>query len=55
VRDCPLHAYKASTSRTVIIKAVNNDDNGRNTSSNGGSAGYTSEIERLERGLGIRE
>ncbi len=55
MRDCPLHAYKASTSRTVIIKAVNNDDNGRNTSSNGGSAGYTSEIERLERGLGIRE
>ncbi len=55
VRDCPLHAYKASTSRTVTIKAVNNDDNGRNTGSNRGSAGYTSKIERLEQGLGIRE
>jgi hypothetical protein len=55
VRDCPLHAYKASTSRTVIIKAVNNDNHGRDTGSNGGSTGYTSEIKRLERGLGIRE
>jgi hypothetical protein len=55
VRDCPLHAYKASTSRTVTIKAVNDDDNGRDTGSDGGSAGYTSEIERLEQGLGIRE
>ncbi len=47
MRDCPLHAYKASTSRTVTIKAVNND-NGCNTSSNGGSTGYTSEIKHLE-------
>jgi hypothetical protein len=55
VRDCPLYAYKASTGRTVTIKAVNNDDNGRDTGSDGGSAGYTSKIEHLERGLGIRE
>jgi hypothetical protein len=47
VRDCPLHAYKASTGCTVTIKAVNDDD-GCDTGSDGGSAGYTSEIERLE-------
>ncbi len=55
MRDCPIYAYKASTSRTVIIKVVNNDNNGRDTGSNGGSAGYTSKIKRLERGLGIHE
>jgi hypothetical protein len=47
VRDCPLHAYKASTGRTVTIEAVNGDD-GCETGSDGGSAGYTSEIKRLE-------
>ncbi len=47
MRDCPLYAYKASTGRIVIIKAVNDDD-GCDTSSDGGSAGYTSEIKRLE-------
>ncbi len=50
-----LEAYKASTSRTVIIKAINNNDDGYNTVSNRGSAGYTSEIKRLEQGLGLRE
>jgi hypothetical protein len=48
VRDCPLHVYKAGTGRIGIIKAVNNNNNGCNTSSNGGSTGYTSEIKRLE-------
>ncbi len=46
--------YKASTSCTVIIKVVNNDDNGFNTSSNRGSTGYISEIKYLEQGLGLR-
>jgi len=48
VKDCPLEAYKASTGRTVTIEAVNDDDDGCDTSSSGGSAGYTSEIERLK-------
>jgi len=45
VKDCPLEAYKASTGRTVTIEAVND---GCDTGSDGGSAGYTSEIERLK-------
>ncbi len=49
-----MEAYKASTSRTVIIEVVNNDDDGYNTVSNRGSAGYTSKIKRLEQGLGLR-
>jgi hypothetical protein len=53
VKDCPLQAYKASTGRTVTIEAINDDDDGYDN--DGGSAGYTSEIERLERGLGLRE
>jgi hypothetical protein len=53
VKDCPLQAYKASTGRIVTIKAINDNNDGYN--SDGGSAGYTSEIKRLERGLGIRE
>ncbi len=32
VRDCPLHAYKASTGRIVIIKAINDDDDNYNSS-----------------------
>jgi hypothetical protein len=55
VRDCPLHAYKASTGRTVIIEAINDDDDGYN-SSNGADSDIDSydgsskrEQERQER------
>ncbi len=48
-----MQAYKASTSRTVIIKAVNDDDDGYDDIDRG-SAGYTSEIKRLEQLAGLR-
>ncbi len=37
VKDCPLEAYKASTGRTVTIKAINDDNDSYNSSERGNS------------------